>query len=160
MPSFRNYVKPLPGVKMHLSPKHKKRLALGLGALCLCAGIVAALLMTLQDNVQLYYTPSAVAQGEAPLERPLRIGGMVVAGSIERGEGLDLSFRLTDGRAEVRVNYRGVLPDLFQEGQGVVALGTVGQNGQMRAVQVLAKHDENYMPKEVAESLKRVNNDS
>jgi cytochrome c-type biogenesis protein CcmE len=144
---------------MHLSPKHKKRLALGLGALFLCAGIVAALLLTLKDNVQLYYTPYAISQGEAPLERPLRIGGMVVAGSIARGEGLDLSFRLTDGRADVLVHYRGVLPDLFQEGQGVVALGTVARNGQMRAVQVLAKHDEKYMPKEVSESLKMVNND-
>lgn len=144
---------------MHLSPKHQKRLALALGAILLSAGVVAALLFTLNENVQLYYTPSAIAQGEAPLERPLRMGGMVVPGTILRGEDLAVSFMLTDGQAKVWVRYRGVLPDLFQEGQGVVALGAITPSGELRAVQILAKHDENYMPKEISHSLQAVNHD-
>lgn len=142
------------------SPKHKKRLAWGIGALIVCAGIVAVMLVTLQDNVQLYFTPHAITQGEAPINRPIRIGGLVVPGSVQRGEGLHVNFTLTDGRSEVKVSYTGVLPDLFKEGQGIVAMGTLNNLGQLHAVQVLAKHDENYMPKEVAESLKMVNNGS
>lgn len=142
------------------SPKHRQRMILGLGAIFLCAGIVAVLLITLQDNVQLYYMPTAITKGEAPVNRPMRIGGMVVAGSLIRGNGLAVQFRLTDGASEVTVHYSGVLPDLFREGQGIVAMGTLSPGGELRAVQVLAKHDENYMPKEVADSLKVVKNGS
>jgi cytochrome c-type biogenesis protein CcmE len=142
------------------SPKHKKRLWIVLGLVFASAAVVAVLLITLQDNVQLYFTPSAIAEGKAPLNRPLRIGGMVVAGSVQRGKGLALRFRLTDGLHEITVDYTGVLPDLFKEGQGIVAMGTLNHAGELRAVQVLAKHDENYMPKEVAESMARIKNGS
>lgn len=137
-----------------LSRKHQKRLALSLGALFFCALVVGVLLVTLQDNVQLFFSPTQIAQGEAPLNRPIRIGGMVVPGSLKRGEGLDLTFRLTDTRSEVTVHYSGVLPDLFREGQGIVAMGTMSAYDKLRAVQILAKHDENYMPREIIESMK------
>jgi cytochrome c-type biogenesis protein CcmE len=133
-----------------LSPKQKKRLFLGLGALVICASLVTIALITLQDNVQLYYTPAAVAEGKAPVNRPIRVGGMVVAGTLKQGEDLNVSFVLTDGRSEVKVHYKGSLPDLFREGQGVVVLGSLTSQQEFRAVQVLAKHDENYMPKELS----------
>lgn len=133
------------------SPKHKKRMLLALGVLLLTGCIVGILLMTLQDNVQLYYTPTAISKGEAPINRPIRIGGMVVEGSLQHGDHLDVWFQLTDGISNVKVNYTGVLPDLFREGQGVVATGMLLPRGELRAVQILAKHDENYMPKEIAQ---------
>lgn len=135
------------------NPKHQKRMLLALGALLLCGTVVGVLLVTLQDNVQLYFTPTAISKGEAPVNRPIRIGGMVVEGTLERGNGLDVRFRLTDGISNVVVDYSGALPDLFREGQGVVAMGTLSRDGQLRAVQILAKHDENYMPKEVGANM-------
>lgn len=132
-----------------LTGKQKKRLFLGLGALIVCASLVAIVLITLKDNVQLYFTPNAIEQGEAPLGRPIRVGGMVVAGSVQRGDDLEVSFVLTDGRSEIKVHYKGILPDLFKEGQGIVAMGSLTNLHEFRAVQVLAKHDENYMPKEL-----------
>jgi cytochrome c-type biogenesis protein CcmE len=137
-----------------LSGKQRKRLALALGALLTCAAIVATILFTLKDNVQLYFTPHAILQGEAPLGRPIRVGGMVVPGSVQRGNNVDVSFVLTDGQSEVTVIYSGALPDLFKEGQGIVAMGTLNRARELKAVQVLAKHDENYMPKEITESLR------
>lgn len=142
------------------SPKHKKRFAIGLGIVVVTAGLAAILLITLKENIQLYFTPYSILQKEAPVNRPIRVGGMVVQGSIQREDSLNVSFVLTDGRGEVRVHYHGALPDLFKEGQGVVALGTLTPSGELKAVQVLAKHDENYMPKEVADSLKQVKHGS
>jgi cytochrome c-type biogenesis protein CcmE len=103
-----------------------------------------------------FFSPSEVAAGEAPIERGFRIGGMVVDGSVERETGsLTVSFVVTDFAHSIPVSYTGVLPDLFGEGQGVVARGYLNADGSFTAEEVLAKHDENYMPPEVAEALER-----
>jgi cytochrome c-type biogenesis protein CcmE len=128
-------------------------LALGLVA----AGLAVAATLTLrafEDNMMFFIEISDVIAGEYPEERNFRIGGLVVEGSIEREEGsLDMAFRVTDMRCELPVVYTGVLPDLFRDGQGVVAHGRMGENGTFVADRILAKHDENYMAPEVAESL-------
>jgi cytochrome c-type biogenesis protein CcmE len=118
--------------------------------------IATALALTaIGENMLYFYSPSQITAGEAPHNVDVRIGGLVVAGSIARQDnGLDLHFDVTDTAATVRVTYTGILPDLFREGQGIVALGKLGDDGVFRAREVLAKHDENYMPPEVAEALK------
>jgi cytochrome c-type biogenesis protein CcmE len=109
----------------------------------------------LRGNINLFYPPVDVAAGTAPLDTPIRVGGMVVEGSVERADdSLDVRFSVTDYRATVDIVYSGILPDLFAEGEGVVASGRLGTDGVLRASEVLAKHDENYMPPEVAEALK------
>ena len=109
----------------------------------------------LRDNMNFFYPPAKIASGEAPRGKTIRIGGMVVPGSLRRlPSGLDMEFTVTDFKADVSVSYRGILPDLFAEGQGVIAQGELVDGGHFRAVQVLAKHDENYMPPEVSEALK------
>ncbi|MET0987415.1 MAG: cytochrome c maturation protein CcmE [Steroidobacteraceae bacterium] len=119
-------------------------------------GAVAFALTAFQDNLLYYYSPSDVAAGKAPNERTFRVGGMVPEGSFKRAPGsLEAKFVLTDFQHQVTVSYTGVLPDLFREGQGVIARGRLGQNGTFVAEEVLAKHDENYMPPEVAASLKK-----
>jgi cytochrome c-type biogenesis protein CcmE len=120
-------------------------------------GIATALLLrAFQENMLYYVTPERVKAGAAPAGRPFRMGGLVVTGSVQRaGDGLTSRFTLTDLKAEIPVSYRGILPDLFREGQGIVALGTYGADGVFVASEVLAKHDEKYMPPEVAESLKK-----
>ncbi len=121
------------------------------------AGVAVAtalVLMAIGENMLYFYSPSQIAAGEAPRSHDVRVGGLVVAGSVERSSGsLDVRFDLTDTSANVRVAYSGILPDLFREGQGIVALGRIGDDGVFRAREVLAKHDENYMPPEVAEAL-------
>jgi cytochrome c-type biogenesis protein CcmE len=121
------------------------------------AGVAVAtalVLMAIGENMLYFYSPSQIAAGEAPRRHDVRVGGLVVAGSVERSSGsLDVHFDLTDTSANVRVEYSGILPDLFREGQGIVALGRIGDDGVFRAREVLAKHDENYMPPEVAEAL-------
>jgi cytochrome c-type biogenesis protein CcmE len=112
----------------------------------------------LSGNINLFYSPSEVASGEAPLERKLRVGGMVVEGSVERAsDRLETRFDVTDFVHSVTVSYDGILPDLFAEGEGVVATGVLGPDGVVTASEVLAKHDENYMPPEVAEALEKAN---
>jgi len=106
------------------------------------------------ENLLYYYTPTQVADGEAPIERKFRLGGLVVEGSFERAEGsMTARFELTDNYRDVTVEHSKILPDLFAEGQVIVAHGTMRDDGIFVADEVLAKHDENYMPTEVAESL-------
>ncbi|MCP0914669.1 MULTISPECIES: cytochrome c maturation protein CcmE [Legionella] len=110
---------------------------------------------SLSQNISLFYTPAQVAAGEAPHDKPIRVGGMVVQGSIVRSNKDDLSvqFQITDYKHTLTVVYRGILPDLFREGQGIVAHGSLAADNQFQAREVLAKHDENYMPPEVKEAL-------
>jgi cytochrome c-type biogenesis protein CcmE len=117
------------------------------------AGALA--LRAFQENVMFFFDPSQVAGGEAPVEERFRLGGMVKPGTVVREPGsLDMRFIVTDFQRDVPVVYRGVVPDLFRENQGVVAHGRLGQNGIFTADEILAKHDENYMPPEVARAIK------
>jgi cytochrome c-type biogenesis protein CcmE len=125
----------------------QKRFGLIAAGLLLLSSAVGLVLYTLQDNLQFFYTPTQVKSGEAPQSRTFRVGGLVEAGSVKR-TGLDVSFQVTDTAQIVPVTYTGILPDLFKEGKGVVAQGTLGADGVFRAKEVLAKHDENYMPPE------------
>ncbi|MGH8119383.1 MAG: cytochrome c maturation protein CcmE [Gammaproteobacteria bacterium] len=119
-------------------------------------GLATALaLKAFQQNLLYFYSPAQVAKGEAPVNRPFRVGGLVVAGSVVRDpESLTVKFVLTDTLQQITVEYDGILPDLFREGQGIVANGRMRSDGTFAAAEVLAKHDENYMPKEVADALK------
>jgi len=132
----------------------RKRLiwiVIGLAILAVAAGLV---LYALKSNIVFFFTPTQIAANEAPQGRAFRVGGMVESGSVVRN-GLDVQFRVTDTVKTIPVVYRGTLPDLFREGKGVVAQGKVGPDGVFKADEVLAKHDENYMPPEAAEALKR-----
>ena len=127
--------------------------AIALGVVAL--GIATALvLMAFEKNLVFFFTPSQVAANEAPQGRTFRIGGMVLEGSVKR-EGVDVRFVVTDTARTIPVVYRGALPDLFREGKGVVAQGQLGADGVFQAREVLAKHDENYMPPEAAEALQK-----
>jgi len=131
-----------------------KRLLLLAGAVSLLVGAVALVLTAFQENLVFFHTPSEVAEGKAPQGRPFRVGGMVEAGSIRReADGLTVSFVITDMVKTVPVTYRGTLPDLFQEGKGAVVQGSLGPDGRFTATEVLAKHDENYMPVEAQYAL-------
>jgi cytochrome c-type biogenesis protein CcmE len=128
-------------------------LAIGLGVVAL--GVAAGLVLSaFQKNLVFFFTPSQVAAREAPQGKTFRIGGMVVKGSLRR-EGVDVRFVVTDTAKSIPVVYQGQLPDLFREGKGVVAQGQLGADGVFRASQVLAKHDENYMPPEAAHAVER-----
>ena len=136
-----------------MKPRHKRITAIAVGVAAL--GIAAALVLAaFQKNLVFFFTPSQVAANEAPQGRTFRIGGMVVPGSLKR-EGVNVEFTVTDTAKSMRVTYRGQLPDLFREGKGVVAQGQLGADGMFRASEVLAKHDENYMPPEAADAVKR-----
>lgn len=135
-----------------MKPKHKRLVfvSLGIGLL----GLAAILVLTaLEDSVVFFQTPSQVAEKHVAADRRLRIGGLVEEGSVERGTGAEVRFRVTDLVNTVPVSYHGILPDLFREGQGVVVEGRI-RDDVLVADQVLAKHDENYMPPEVADALK------
>lgn len=117
---------------------------------------VALILNALNNNVSLYFTPTQVMNKQAPIGRDFRIGGLVEKGSLEReNDGLTVNFVITDTVKSLPVVYKGILPDLFKEGKGVVAEGKMGEDGVMHASQVLAKHDENYMPPEAKDAVKR-----
>jgi cytochrome c-type biogenesis protein CcmE len=122
------------------------------------AGVGVAIgfaLKAFNENLMFFYTPSAVVAGEAPVGRPIRVGGLVTTGSVQRqSDGLTTRFDVTDNAESVTIQYTGILPDLFREGQGIVALGSLDNDGVFVASEVLAKHDENYMPPEVADALK------
>ncbi len=136
-----------------MNPKRKQRLIIVLG---IVAGVsVAATFMgvALQENINLYFSPTDVAAGKAPLNRRIRVGGLVVAGSLKRGEQLDVRFDVTDNVESLTIQYDGILPDLFREGQGIIANGKLTESGVVVADEVLAKHDEEYMPPEVQDSL-------
>jgi cytochrome c-type biogenesis protein CcmE len=128
-------------------------IASGLAAL----GVATALVLNaFQSNLVFFFTPSQVASNQAPRDRAFRIGGLVEAGSVIREkDALTVRFRVTDTARTIAVVYTGILPDLFREGKGVVAQGRLGSDGTFRASEVLAKHDENYMPPEAAEALKK-----
>jgi len=120
------------------------------------AASVSLAMMASRENIMFYYDPSQIAAGKAPTTKRFRVGGMVVKGSVSRKPGdLEVKFVLTDFAHQVPVEYTGVLPDLFREGQGIIAHGTMGADGAFVADEVLAKHDEKYMPPEVAASLKQ-----
>jgi cytochrome c-type biogenesis protein CcmE len=134
----------------------RKRLWVVLGILGGVAASVSLAVVASRENIMFYYDPSQVAAGQAPSAKRFRVGGMVVKGSVQRAPGdLKVKFVLTDFAHQVPVEYTGVLPDLFKEGQGVIAHGTMAADGAFVADEVLAKHDEKYMPPEVAASLKK-----
>lgn len=136
-----------------MKPRHKRLAAIALGVAAL--GIAAALVLNaFEQNLVFFFTPSQIAANEAPQGKTFRIGGMVQSGSVKR-EGVEVRFVVTDTAKHVPVVYSGALPDLFREGKGVVAQGQLGADGVFRAREVLAKHDENYMPPEAAEAVKR-----
>ena len=139
-----------------MNPIRKKRLLI-VAFLAIGLSIVVALAMyALSENINLFYNPTQIANGEAPVGPKIRAGGMVKDGSVGRDEGsLAVKFVLTDFQSEVGVEYTGILPDLFREGQGIVALGRLNEERVLIAEEVLAKHDENYMPPEVAEALEK-----
>ena len=138
-----------------MKARHKRFMWIALG-LAIIATAVTLVLRALNDNLALFITPSEIAAGKAPRDRNFRLGGMVTVGSLKRNaDGLTVSFNVTDTVKTIPVSYTGILPDLFKEGKGVVAQGKVGSDGVFRASEVLAKHDENYMPPEAAEALKR-----
>ena len=135
--------------------RKQRRLGVVLAGLTVL-GISAALVLTaLEDSIVFFYSPTDIAEKKIPTEQRLRIGGLVEAGSVKKaGDGLTTQFVVTDTANTIEVVYRGVLPDLFREGQGIVAEGKL-EGARFRADEVLAKHDENYMPREVADSLKK-----
>ena len=138
-----------------MSPKQKRRLAFAL-ALVAAGGVCAwAIVGALKDNVLYFRSPSDVAAHMIAQGTAFRLGGLVAKGSVAHGPGAEVHFAVTDGKGQVPVAYRGVLPALFREGQGVVTLGALDAGGTFQATEVLAKHDEKYMPPEVVDSLKR-----
>lgn len=138
-----------------MNPKRKKKLIL-VSAMVAAVGIAVGLVLyALSENINLFYTPTQIAEGEAPVGQRIRAGGMVVDGSVKRApDSLQVQFAVTDYQHEVVVSYTGILPDLFREGQGIVTMGALDDKGVFQAVEVLAKHDENYMPPEVEAALK------
>jgi len=138
-----------------MHPLRKQRLLIVL-FIVLGASVSAGLIFwALSDNMNFFYAPTQIARGEAPTAKTIRVGGLVVPGSVRRSAtGLDVHFEVTDNQSTLKIAYQGILPDLFSEGQGVVAVGELESLTQFRAQQVLAKHDENYMPPEVHEALK------
>jgi cytochrome c-type biogenesis protein CcmE len=137
--------------------KPRTRRALWIVAGLAGLGVASALVLNaFQSNLVFFLTPTQVAANEAPKDRAFRIGGLVEAGSVTREkDGLTVRFRVTDTAKTIPVVYTGILPDLFREGKGVVAQGRIGTDGTFKAAEVLAKHDENYMPPEAAEALRK-----
>ena len=131
-----------------------KRLLLILAGLVILGAVTMLVLNAFQSNLVFFFSPTQVAAGEAPKGKAFRIGGMVKEGSIRReADGVTLSFVVTDTEKDMAVRYKGILPDLFKEGKGAVAQGKVGDDGIFVATEVLAKHDENYMPPEAAKAV-------
>ena len=129
-----------------------KRIAIALAVVVVLGAVVALVLSAFQSNLVFFYSPSQIASKEAPTGRTFRLGGLVVANSLKR-DGMKVSFEVTDTAQTALVRYQGILPDLFKEGKGVVAQGQL-RDGVFEAKEVLAKHDENYMPPEAVEALK------
>ena len=136
-----------------MNPRTRRAVAIVAGLATLGVAVLLVL-NAFQSNLVFFFSPSQIAANEAPQGRAFRVGGLVEPDSVRR-EGIDVRFRVTDGAKTIPVVYRGTLPDLFKEGKGVVAQGTLGTDGTFRASEVLAKHDENYMPPEAAEALKQ-----
>lgn len=139
-----------------MNPVRKKRLFIILAILAGVGVAVTLALSALQENINLFYTPTQIAAGEAPEGTRIRAGGLVENGSVSRSkDSLTVTFRVTDNNETVTIQYQGILPDLFREGQGIVALGRVNADNVLVADEVLAKHDENYMPPEVTQALEK-----
>ncbi|MBM3368559.1 MAG: cytochrome c maturation protein CcmE [Betaproteobacteria bacterium] len=142
-----------------MKPRHR-RLAAVVGGLALLGVAAALVLNAFQSNLVFFFSPTQVAAREAPLDKTFRLGGMVREGSLKRrADGLTVDFVVTDTAKDIPVTYTGILPDLFKEGKGVVTQGRLGPDGVFRASEVLAKHDENYMPPEAADALKKAHNE-
>lgn len=145
-----------------MNPRRQKRLVVVIGIMSLLAGAIGLMLYALNENIDLFYTPSEIIDGKTGTQPPmvgqrLRIGGMVVPGTVNRDpQSLKVSFDLVDTGEAVTVRYAGILPDLFREGQGIVATGVLTDNRLIEAHEVLAKHDEEYMPPELAEKMKGI----
>ncbi len=139
-----------------MTPRRRQRLVL-VGLIVVGCTIATGLtLLALRENINLFFSPSQIIEGTAPSNTTIRLGGMVVAGSVQRGDNLGVTFVLTDLAEQVTVTYEGILPDLFREGQGIVTQGKLDSTGRFVAQQVLAKHDETYMPPEVNDALRKV----
>lgn len=139
-----------------MHPVRRQRLLIVLGVLALVGVAVGLASWALRENINAFYSPQDVLAGKAPVERRIRVGGLVKDGSVQRAtDSLHVEFDVTDGAATVRVVYEGILPDLFREGQGILVTGELGRDGIVRAQEVLAKHDENYMPPEVKDALEK-----
>ena len=137
-----------------MHPVRRQRLLLVLFVVLFSSAAIGLMVYALSGNINLFYPPAEVAAGKAPVGQQIRVGGMVVEGSVQRSDNsLEVRFEVTDYQASVPVVYTGILPDLFDEGQGAVAAGVLNDSGVLQASEVLAKHDENYMPPEVAEAL-------
>lgn len=138
-----------------MKPRHKRLAAVVVGIVAL--GIAAALVLNaFEKNLVFFFTPSQIAANEAPRDKPFRVGGLVEKGSVVRGsDGLSVRFVVTDTAQSIPVVYKGILPDLFREGKGVVTQGSLGPDGVFVAAEVLAKHDENYTPREAEEAVKK-----
>lgn len=137
-----------------MNQKRKQRLIIVLFIVFGAGTAVGLTMFALSQNINLFYSPTQIAAGEAPIDTRIRAGGMVVDGSVKRDDqSLHVEFGITDFEKVVTVHYNGILPDLFREGQGIVAQGELDENNVLQAAEVLAKHDENYMPPEVAEAL-------
>ncbi len=140
-------------MKLTVRAKRFVWVAVGVATLAVAVTLV---LRAFNSNLVFFFTPSEVSANKAPKDRTFRLGGLVTAGSVQRNtDGLTVAFTVTDTVQTIPVSYTGILPDLFKEGKGVVAQGKLGADGVFRASEVLAKHDENYMPPEAAEALKR-----
>jgi len=135
--------------------RRKRRLTLIASALAVIAGASGVALYALKDSIVFFYSPTEVVEKPAPVGARLRVGGLVKPGTVVKSTDERVSFVVTDGSHDLSVVYRGLLPDLFREGQGVVAEGILDAPGKLRAETILAKHDERYMPREVVETLKR-----
>jgi len=135
--------------------RKQRRLVLIGSAMVVLAVAVGLVLNAMRDSIVFFSTPSEVAEKHVVAGKRFRLGGMVLPGSVTRGDNLQVGFVVTDGNTKIPVNYRGALPDLFREGQGVVTEGKLDAAGTFVADTVLAKHDENYMPKDVADALKK-----
>jgi cytochrome c-type biogenesis protein CcmE len=142
---------------MAMKPRHK-RLALVVAGLAALGGAAALILSAFQSNLVFFYSPTQIAAHEAPQGRMFRVGGLVETGSVQRqSDGVTVQFFVTDTAHRVPVHYTGILPDLFKEGKGVVAQGELRPDGVFHAKEVLAKHDENYMPPEAADAVEKAN---
>lgn len=138
-----------------MTRKQSRRLAFAAALFAAAAGGTALVLAGLGDNMYYYMSPSDLASRHVEPGKTIRVGGLVETGSLEAGDGLLVRFAITDGAARIPVRYSGLLPDLFSEGQGVVAMGALEPDGALAATEILARHDETYMPAEVADALKR-----
>ena len=139
-----------------MHPVRRQRLYLVLFVVLFSSAAAALVMYALRGNINHFYTPTDVVAGEAPVGQSIRVGGMVVEDSVQRADdSLEVRFRVTDFEASVPIEYTGILPDLFDEGQGAVSTGVLNSEGVLVASEILAKHDENYMPPEVADALEQ-----